>query len=124
MDIILSNVSDKPLYEQISMQIKNLIMTGSLKEGDALPSMRQLAKELHISVITTKRAYEELEREGFLETSTGRGSFVAGGNQEMLREQQLRQIEECLQKAVDLAKTAGISTDEVMDILHLLYEED
>ncbi|MXQ73014.1 GntR family transcriptional regulator [Clostridiaceae bacterium DONG20-135] len=124
MDIILSNVSDKPLYEQISMQIKNLIMTGSLKEGDALPSMRQLAKELHISVITTKRAYEELEREGFLETSTGRGSFVAGGNQEMLREQQLRQIEECLQKAVDLAKTSGISTDEVMDILHLLYEED
>lgn len=124
MDIILSNVSDKPLYEQISMQIKNLIMTGSLKEGDALPSMRQLAKELHISVITTKRAYEELEREGFLETSTGRGSFVAGGNQEMLREQQLRQVEESLQKAVDLAKTAGISAAEVMDILHLLYEED
>lgn len=124
MDIILSNVSDKPLYEQISMQIKNLIMTGSLKEGDALPSMRQLAKELHISVITTKRAYEELEREGFLETSTGRGSFVAGGNREMLREQQLRQVEESLQKAVDLAKTAGISAAEVMDILHLLYEED
>ena len=124
MDIILSNVSDKPLYEQISMQIKNLIMTGSLKEGDALPSMRQLAKELHISVITTKRAYEELEREGFLETSTGRGSFVAGGNQEMLREQQLRQVEESLQKAVELAKTAGISVAEVMDILHLLYEED
>lgn len=124
MDIILSNVSDKPLYEQISMQIKNLIMTGSLKEGDALPSMRQLAKELHISVITTKRAYEELERVGFLETSTGRGSFVAGGNQEMLREQQLAQVEESLQKVVDLAKTAGISAAEVMDILHLLYEED
>lgn len=124
MDIILSNVSDKPLYEQISMQVKNLIMTGSLNEGDALPSMRQLAKELHISVITTKRAYEELEREGFIETSTGRGSFVAGGNQEMLREQQLRQVEEWMRKAVELAKTAGIGSEEMIDILQLLYKED
>lgn len=123
MDIIISNSSDKPLYEQISAQIKNLIMTGTLKEGDALPSMRLLAKELRISLITTKRAYEELEREGFIETLTGRGSFVAGSNMELLKEQQYRYVEEHLQKAVEIAKSSGISQAEVEDILALLYEE-
>lgn len=123
MNIIISNSSDKPLYEQIIEQIKNLIMTGSLQEGDALPSMRLLAKELRISLITTKRAYEELEREGFIETLTGRGSFVAGSNMELLKEQQYRYVEEHLQKAVEIAKSSGISQVEVEDILALLYEE-
>lgn len=124
MNIIISNSSEKPLYEQIVGQIKNLIMTGALQEGDALPSMRQLAKDLRISVITTKRAYEELEREGFIITSTGRGSFVKGSNMELLKELQLKQLEETLQSCVDLAKQSGISMAEVMDIIALLFEEE
>lgn len=124
MNIIISNSSDKPLYEQIVSQIKNLIMTGSLQEGDALPSMRLLAKELRISVITTKRAYEELEREGFIATLTGRGSFVAGSNIELIKEQQLRLVEEKLQEAVNISKQSGINEQEINDIIHLLYEEE
>ena len=96
MDIILSNQSGKPIYEQICEQIKSLIISGKLSEGDALPSMRLLAKELRISVITTKRAYEELEREGFLYSVPGKGSFVAGKNMEFVREEQLRKLEEHL----------------------------
>ena len=98
MDIIISNASDKPIYEQITSQIKNLIITGALRQGEALPSMRLLAKELRISVITTKRAYEELERDGFLETVAGKGSFVAGRNLEIIREEQLRMAENSIQK--------------------------
>ena len=90
MDIVISNASGKPIYEQITGQIKGMILSGVLLEGDALPSMRLLAKELRISVITTKRAYEELEREGFIETVMGKGSFVAGRNMELIREEQLR----------------------------------
>lgn len=124
MNIIISNVSDKPLYEQIIEQIKNLIMTNSLQEGDALPSMRLLAKELRISVITTKRAYEELEREGFITTVTGKGSFVAGANMELIKEQQYRIIEEHLQACVDVAKRCGIEQQELFDIIELLYKEE
>ncbi len=124
MDIIISNSNKSPIYEQIASQIKNLIITGELKEGDALPSMRLLAKELRISVITTKRAYEELERDGFIETVTGRGSFVASKNLEFIREEHLRMAEECLQKSVDIAKSSGITLEELMDILKTLYEEE
>ena len=109
MDIILSNSSGKPIYEQITDQVKEQIMTGALAAGDALPSMRLLAKELRISVITTKRAYEELEREGFLENVPGKGCFVAPQNRELLREAQLRRVEEKLSKAVDEARKGGFS---------------
>ena len=123
MDIIISNSNGKPIYEQITSQIKSLIMNGELKEGDALLSMRLLAKELHISVITTKRAYEELERDGFISTVVGKGSFVAGSNHEILKEEQFRLVEEYLQKAVDSARGSGISMEEMEDIIRMLYEE-
>ena len=123
MDIIITNSSDSPIYEQITSQIKSLIMNGELKEGDALPSMRLLAKELHISVITTKRAYEELERDGFISTVIGKGSFVAGSNHEILKEEQFRLVEEYLQKAVDIARGSGITMEEMADIIQMLYEE-
>lgn len=121
MNIIISNSSDKPIYEQISSQIKNLIINGTLSEGDALPSMRLLAKELRISVITTKRAYEELELDGFIETVVGKGSFVARKNIEIIKEEKLRQVEEFIQKAVDTAKEVGISIDELREILDIVY---
>lgn len=124
MDIIISNASGKPIYEQITSQIKTMILNGTLREGEALPSMRLLAKELRISVITTKRAYEDLERDGFIETVTGRGSFVAGKNLEFVKEEHLRIIEEKLQEAVNLARTAGISHGELIEILKLLYDEE
>lgn len=121
MDIIISNASDKPIYEQITAQIKNLILSGQLQEGEALPSMRLLAKDLRISVITTKRAYEELEREGFIETVMGKGSFVASRNMELMREEQLRRAEACMQKAVEIAQSSGISYEELQSMLQLLY---
>ncbi len=124
MDIIISNSSEKPIYEQITSQIKNLIMNDTLQAGEALPSMRLLAKELRISVITTKRAYEELERDGFLETVPGKGCFVARKNMEFIREEQLRLTEEALQKAVGIAKSSGITLDELKDTLSVLYGEE
>lgn len=124
MDIIISNANKNPIYDQIASQIKNLIITGELNEGDALPSMRLLAKELRISVITTKRAYEELERDGFIETVTGRGSFVASKNLEFIKEEHLRMAEEYLLKSVDVAKSSGITLEELVEILSTLYEGD
>jgi len=124
VDIIISNSSDKPIYEQITAQIKNLIIGGKLSEGDVLPSMRYLAKELRISVITTKRAYEDLEREGFIETVVGKGSYVAARNIELIKEQQLKVIEEHLQKAVDTAKSSGVSHKELGEMLQLIYKEE
>jgi len=121
VDILISNSSDKPIYEQITSQIKNSIITGIVQAGDALPSMRLLAKELHISVITTKRAYEDLEREGFIETVTGKGSYVALKNTEFIREEQLRKAEGFLQSAVNVAKTGGITQGELSELLILLY---
>lgn len=121
MDIIISNSSGEPIYEQIIMQIKSLIMTGELKPGDALPSMRALAQSLRISVITTKRAYEELEREGFIESYTGKGSFVKQQNVEFIKEENLRQIEALLSQAVDKAQMNNISLEELRDILNILY---
>ena len=123
VDIIISNSSQRPIYEQITSQIKSMILSGALREGDILPSIRLLAKDLRISVITTKRAYEDLERDGFIETVAGKGSYVAGRNTELLREEQLRMAEGFLQKAVELAKSSGISLQELSEILILLFRE-
>lgn len=122
MDIIISNSSGQPIYDQISAQIKSRIISGELKEGDALPSMRMLAKELRISVITTKRAYEELEREGFIVSVTGKGSFVAAKNIEFIREEHLRRIEELMQEAIALSVGCGLSLDQLTQMLTLLYK--
>lgn len=124
MDIILSNASNDPIYLQIVNQIKALIISGELAEGEALPSMRNLALQLRISVITTKRAYEELEREGFIESYTGKGSFVKGQNAELLRETNLKQIEEHLSEAAEIAKRSGIELSEIKSILELFYQGD
>ena len=123
MDIIISNSSGVPIYEQIEEQIKSQILSGELAEGDALPSMRVLAKELKISIITTKRAYEDLERDGFIESITGKGSFVKGINSDMVKENMLFSIQELLEKAVDKAILCNVSHDELSDMLALLYEE-
>ncbi len=123
MDIIISNSSSSPIYEQITRQIKDHILQGELKAGDALPSMRVLAKELRISLITTKRAYEELERDGFIETVPGKGCFVSEKNTEFLREEQLRQVEGFLQQAADAARRCGLSLNELREMLEILYHE-
>lgn len=124
MDIILSNASNDPIYLQIVNQIKALIISGEFAEGEALPSMRNLALQLRISVITTKRAYEELEREGFIESYTGKGSFVKGQNAELLRETNLKQIESHLSEAAEIAKRSGIELSEIQSILELFYQGD
>ncbi len=123
MEILISNSSDKPIYEQICMQIKSLIMNGTLAAGEALPSMRVLAKDLHISVITVQRAYEDLTRDGFIETVSGKGSFVASQNQEFIREEQLRIAEELLQKAAEIGRSHGIASEQLAAILRLFYED-
>ena len=123
MEILISNSSDKPIYEQICMQIKSLIMNGTLAAGEALPSRRVLAKDLHISVITVQRAYEDLTRDGFIETVSGKGSFVASQNQEFIREEQLRIAEELLQKAAEIGRSHGIAYEQLAAILRLFYED-
>lgn len=123
MDIIITNQSDRPIYEQIMDQIKAQIMSGELKEGDALPSMRLLAKELRISIITTKRAYEELEREGYIESYTGKGSFVKGVNHEMVKESVMFEIENLMEEVLEKAALAKVSFDELVERMKLLYEE-
>ena len=123
VDIIISNSSGKPIYEQIVDQVKEQIMAGALAAGDALPSMRLLAKELRVSVITTKRAYEELERDGFLENVPGKGCFVAPQNRELLREAQLRRVEEKLTQAIEEARRGAVSLEELKEMLTELYQE-
>ena len=123
MELIIRNAGDVPIYEQITRQIKSHILQGELKEGDALPSMRLLAKELRISVITTKRAYEELERDGFLENVPGKGCFVAPQNRELLREAQLRRVEEKLTQAIEEARRGAVSLEELKEMLTELYQE-
>ena len=123
MNIIISNSSDKPIYNQIAEQIKNHIINGDLEEAEMLPSIRNLAKELHISVITTKRAYEELEREGYIVSVPGKGSFVSAQNKELLKEARIRIVEEKLLEAVSAAKTTDISLDELQKMIKILYEE-
>ena len=122
MEIYISNSSGVPIYAQITDQIRSQILTGRLKEGDALPSIRLLAKELRISVITTKRAYEDLEQAGFINTVPGKGSFVAAQNQELHREEALRQVEEHLTHALEAARMGGITGDEVKETLELLLD--
>ena len=124
MNIIIRNTGEVPIYDQITRQIKGHILSGALGEGEALPSMRALAKDLRISVITTKRAYEELERERFITTVPGKGCFVAPRNLELARESALRQVEEHLQKAVEAARLGGVTADEVRETLDILYGED
>ena len=124
MDIIIRNTGETPIYDQITRQVKTLILAGTLAEGEVLPSMRALAKDLRISVITTKRAYEELEREGFITTVPGKGCFVAPRNLELVRENALRQVEEHLQRAVEAAKLGEMIAAEVRETLDILYGEE
>lgn len=123
MDMIISNSSGVPIYEQIEEQIKSQIMNGELVEGEALPSMRVLAKDLKISIITTKRAYEDLERDGFIESITGKGSFVKGINSDIVKENMMFAVQELLEAAVDKAILGKISYEELEETLQLLYEE-
>ncbi len=123
MEIIISNSSGKPIYEQIASQIKCQIMEGKLSPGESLPSMRGLAKDLHISVITVQRAYEDLTRDGFIETVSGKGSFVSGQNQEFIREERLRAAEELLQKVAEIGRANGIGYPQMAEILRLFYED-
>ena len=124
MNIVIRNTGDAPIYEQITQQVKAAILSGELAEGAPLPSIRLLAKELRISVITTKRAYEELEREGFVVTMSGKGSFVAPQNIELMREEQRRHMEQLLSETVDAARIAGVSREELAGLLALYYDEE
>lgn len=123
MDIIISNNTARPIYEQITSQIKSHIMAGRLQTGEPLPSMRALARELHVSVITVQKAYEDLQRDGFIETVVGRGSFVAAPNRDFLREEQQRQVEAHLEKAAELGRSAGLSLNVLQEMLRIFYQE-
>lgn len=124
MEIIISNNTSKPIYEQITSQIKQMIMSGELKAGESIPSMRSLAKSLHVSVISVQRAYEDLQKDGFIETTVGRGSFVSSFNKNFVQEEKQREIEGHLQKAVDLGKENGINLSKLIDLLKIFYEEE
>ncbi len=124
LDIIISNSSNQPIYDQIYSQIKNLIISGMLQEGEALPSIRGLAKDLRISVITTKRAYDELEREGFIYTVAAKGCFVAEKNIGLIREENLKKIEEYMQKISELAALCNISNAGLVEMFQILIKED
>ncbi|WP_297872550.1 GntR family transcriptional regulator [uncultured Oscillibacter sp.] len=124
MEIIIRNTVNQPIYEQIYTQLKNQIIAGELQPGEALPSIRALAKDLKISVITTKRAYDELEAQGFLYTVAGKGCFVAEKNMDLIREQRLRELEEHLTRAAELAKSCNLSRRELEEILRSLLEEE
>lgn len=121
MEIIISSNVDKPIYEQIVSQIKGQIMDGHLHPGDAIPSMRALAKTIHVSVLTVQKAYEQLQRDGFIEMTVGRGSFVSAGNRDFILEEQRRQVENHLQAAVDTARSSGIPLEDLQKLLNLLY---
>nr|WP_315434162.1 GntR family transcriptional regulator [uncultured Stomatobaculum sp.] len=124
MDIVISNNAGKPIYEQITTQVKAMIISGELKAGDAIPSMRALAKSIHVSVITVQRAYEELQRDGFIETTVGRGSFVSAQNKEFYQEEQQRIAEEHLQIAAEIGRANRISLEKLKELLALFYLED
>lgn len=124
MDIIISNNKNKPIYEQITLQIKSMIMNGTLKTGDSIPSMRSLAKSIHVSVITVQKAYEDLQRDGFIETIVGRGSFVSAVGKDFFQEQQQIKLEEYLQKAADIARRSGISLSKAIELLTMFYEQE
>lgn len=124
MEIILSNASDKPIYEQITSQIKEIIMKGELKPGDEMPSMRKLAKDLHVSLITIQRAYDDLGKDGFIQTVPAKGTFVSAQNQDFIREENLRRIEKLLAEASSLARQNGISLELLKNTLDLVFEEE
>jgi len=121
LDIIISSNIGKPIYEQITSQIKSMIMSGDLPTDTPLPSMRALAKSIHVSVITVQRAYEDLQRDGFIDTTVGRGSFVAARNKDFIQEEQQRRAEEHLQEAAEIGRTHGISVEKLVELLKLFY---
>ena len=123
MNIVISNKDDRPIYEQITSQMKNMILSEKLEEGSQLPSIRALAKDLRISVITTKRAYEELERDGFIITVAGKGSYVAENNSAVLKEEKMKQLEENVRRLIEEAYNSGISKEEVKEIFDICLEE-
>ncbi len=122
IEIIISSNTSKPIYEQITLQIKAKVMSGEMKTGDPIPSMRALAKSLHISVITVQRAYEDLQRDGFIETAVGRGSFISAENRDFIQEEQQRKAEEHLMEAAEIGRTSGIPVEKLIDILKLFYD--
>ena len=124
MEIIISNNANKPIYEQITSQIKAMIMSGELQAGEAIPSMRALAKSLHVSVITVQKAYEDLQRDGFIETTVGRGSFLSAQNKEIYQEEQQRLAEEHLQTAAEIGRVSNIPLAKLIELLTLFYQED
>lgn len=124
MEIIISSNNSKPIYEQITSQIKAKIMSGELAAGQPIPSMRALAKAIHVSVITVQKAYEDLQRDGFIETTVGRGSFVSALNKDFMQEEQQRKAEEHLQAAADIGRANGISMEKLLELLTLFYQEE
>ncbi len=124
MEIVVSNKTSRPLYEQIVSQIKAQIMNSELKAGEALPSIRSLAKSLQISVLTVQKAYDILQGDGFIETAAGKGCYVSVQNQDFYLEEQQKKIESCFNEAIETARTSGISLDKLVSLLTLLYEED
>ena len=124
MEIVISSNTSKPIYEQITSQIKALIMSGELQTGDPIPSMRAMAKSLHVSVITVQKAYEDLQRDGFIETTVGRGSFVSASNRDFIQEEQQRKAESHLQEAAEIGRTGGISLDKLIELPTLFYTEE
>lgn len=124
MEIIISSNTNKPIYEQITSQIKAMVISGELKHGDPIPSMRALAKSLHISVITVQRAYEDLQKDGFVETTVGRGSFISAGNKDFFQEEQQRIAEEHLQEAAEIGRKFNISLDKLIELLSIFYKEE
>ena len=120
----LNNHASKPIYEQISDQIKALVMSGELQAGEAIPSIRSMAKSLHISVLTVQKAYDKLQADGFIETTAGKGCFVSAQNQDFYLEEQQKKIEEHFNEAIEIARSSGIKLDKLIGLLSLLYEED
>jgi len=124
LELFINNHASKPIYEQISDQIKALIMSGELQSGEAIPSIRSMAKSLHISVLTVQKAYDKLQVDGFIETTEGKGCFVSAQNQDFYLEEQQKKIEEHFNDAIEIARSSGIKLDKLIGLLSLLYEED
>ncbi len=124
MELFINNHTSKPIYGQISDQIKALIMSGELQAGEAIPSIRSMAKSLHISVLTVQKAYDKLQADGFIETTAGKGCFVSAQNQDFYLEEQQKKIEEHFNEAIEIARSSGIKLDQLVGLLSLLYEED
>ena len=124
MEIIISSNTSKPIYEQITSQIKAMIMTGELEAGTPIPSMRTLAKTIHVSVMTVQKAYEDLSRDGFIETAVGRGSFVSAQNNDFIREEKQKELEDKLEQAAELVKASGLTLEKAIELLTIFYQED